>query len=55
MTDSSDRNKRNAQAFCDLMFNQCELRKSVEQYVGNAYIQQNPQVAIEPDPVTLVQ
>ena len=38
-------NKSNAQAFYDLMFNQCEPRKAIETYVGDRYIQHNPEVA----------
>lgn len=45
MTDRSDRNKQNAQAFYDLMFNQCKPREAIEQYVGDEYIQHNPHVA----------
>ncbi len=39
-----ERNKRNAQAFYDLMFNQCRPREAVDQYVGAEYIQHNPDV-----------
>lgn len=38
-------NKANAQAFYDLMFNQCEPRAAIERYVGDEYIQHNPEVA----------
>jgi predicted SnoaL-like aldol condensation-catalyzing enzyme len=44
MDDTADRNKRNAMAFYDLMFNQCRPREAVEQFVGDAYIQHNPEV-----------
>ncbi len=37
-------NKRNAQAFYELMFNQCRPREAVERYVGDRYIQHNPGV-----------
>jgi len=37
-------NKRNAQAFYDLMFNQCQPREAVAKYVGDEYIQHNPAV-----------
>lgn len=37
-------NKRNAQAFYDLMFNQCKPREAIDQYVGDEYIQHNPEV-----------
>lgn len=40
-----DRNKRNAVAFYDLMFNQCRPGEAVEAYVGAEYIQHNPEVA----------
>ncbi len=40
-----ERNKSNALAFYDLMFNQCEPRRAVELYVGAEYIQHNPHVA----------
>lgn len=45
MTESLDRNKKNAMAFYDLMFNGCQPAKAIELYVGDAYIQHNPQVA----------
>lgn len=38
-------NKANAQAFYDLMFNQCKPREAIEQYAGDEYIQHNPHVA----------
>ena len=37
-------NKKNAQAFYDLMFNQCQPREAIELYVGDLYIQHNPEV-----------
>ena len=37
-------NKANAQAFYDLMFNQCQPREAVARYVGDEYIQHNPEV-----------
>ncbi len=40
-----EKNKSNAQAFYDLMFNRCEPRRAVEQFVGDEYIQHNPHVA----------
>lgn len=40
-----ERNKKNAMAFYDLMFNQCQPAKAVAQYVGDVYIQHNPMVA----------
>lgn len=39
------RNKQAAQAFYDLMFNQCRPAEAVERYVGDVYIQHNPMVA----------
>jgi predicted SnoaL-like aldol condensation-catalyzing enzyme len=38
-------NKANAQAFYDLMFNECKPRAAIEQYAGDVYIQHNPHVA----------
>jgi predicted SnoaL-like aldol condensation-catalyzing enzyme len=45
MTDQPERNKRNALAFYDLMFNQCRPAEAVEQFVGDTYTQHNPAVA----------
>jgi predicted SnoaL-like aldol condensation-catalyzing enzyme len=39
-----ERNKRNVVAFYDLMFNQCRPREAIERYVGDDYIQHNPEV-----------
>jgi predicted SnoaL-like aldol condensation-catalyzing enzyme len=44
MAHDPDRNKMNAMAFYDLMFNQCKPREAVEAYVGDEYIQHNPHV-----------
>ena len=44
MTARLERNKRNAMAFYDLMFNKCEPRAAIEQFVGDVYIQHNPHV-----------
>ena len=44
MSDKVERNKRNAIAFYDLMFNQCKPREAIEKYVGDAYTQHNPHV-----------
>ena len=45
MDSNLERNRRNAMAFYDLMFNQCQPRQAVERYVGETYIQHNPHVA----------
>lgn len=45
MSNNSQRNKHNAQAFYDLMFNQCKPREAIELYAGEEYIQHNPHVA----------
>jgi predicted SnoaL-like aldol condensation-catalyzing enzyme len=42
--DTLERNKRNAQAFYDLMFNQCRPAEAMERYAGATYIQHNPHV-----------
>jgi len=38
-------NKRTAQAFYDLMFNQSKPREAIERYAGATYTQHNPHVA----------
>lgn len=40
-----DRNKANAIAFYELMFNDCRPREAIERYAGADYIQHNPHVA----------
>ena len=40
-----DRNKANAIAFYDLMFNDCKPREAIERYAGDFYTQHNPTVA----------
>jgi predicted SnoaL-like aldol condensation-catalyzing enzyme len=40
-----ERNRQNAMAFYDLMFNQCEPARAVAQYAGATYTQHNPHVA----------
>jgi len=45
MQDILERSKRNAQAFYDLMFNQCRPAEAIERYAGATYIQHNPHVA----------
>ena len=44
MSNDLERNKRNAQSFYDLMFNECKPREAIETYVGDVYIQHNPHV-----------
>jgi predicted SnoaL-like aldol condensation-catalyzing enzyme len=44
MTDQLERNKQNAIAFYDLMFNQCKPADAIELYAGDVYIQHNPTV-----------
>lgn len=45
MPATPEQNKANAQAFYDLMFNQCQPRRAIEEYAGDVYIQHNPHVA----------
>jgi len=45
MAISIENNKKNAQAFYEQMFNQCQPRLAIEAYVGDTYIQHNPHVA----------
>ena len=42
--DNLENNKNNAMAFYDLMFNQCNPRRAIEEYAGDQYIQHNPHV-----------
>ena len=44
MSEQSDQNISNAQAFYDLMFNKCKPREAIEKYAGAVYIQHNPHV-----------
>ncbi len=44
MNDLLERNKRNAVAFYELMFNECGPREAIERYAGAAYTQHNPHV-----------
>ena len=43
--DALERNKANAVAFYDLMFNQSKPREAIERYAGSTYVQHNPMVA----------
>ena len=45
MIDQLEQNKANAMAFYALMFNKCQPRRAIEDYVGEVYIQHNPHVA----------
>jgi predicted SnoaL-like aldol condensation-catalyzing enzyme len=40
-----ERNKANAKAFYELMFNDCEPAAAIERYAGDSYTQHNPVVA----------
>jgi len=42
MANAAERNKRDAIAFYDLMFNPSRPREAVERYVGDEYRQHNP-------------
>jgi len=44
MTDRLKRNKNNAMAFYDLMFNQNRPAEAIDRYAGDVYIQHNPHV-----------
>lgn len=44
MANQQERNTANAKAFYDLMFNQSRPKEAVEKYVGEVYIQHNPDV-----------
>ena len=44
MSDQLENNKENALAFYDLMFNQNKPEEGIEKYVGDEYIQHNPEV-----------
>ena len=39
-----EKNRENAMAFYDLMFNQCKPEEAIRRYVGDRYIQHNPEV-----------
>src|SRR5215213_2933013 len=44
MSTRQEHNKRNAQAFYDLMFNECRPAQAIEQFAGGEYRQHNPGV-----------
>ena len=44
MSQDTDRNRQNAIAFYEMMFNDCEPERAVELFVGSQYIQHNPHV-----------
>lgn len=44
MMTTTEQNTENAKAFYDLMFNECKAREAIEMYVGDDYIQHNPEV-----------
>jgi predicted SnoaL-like aldol condensation-catalyzing enzyme len=44
MTAQLEKNKENAMAFYDLMFNRNKPEEGIEKYVGDEYIQHNPEV-----------
>jgi len=44
MSERLQRNKETAQAFYDLMFNQCEPAEAIKRYAGDSYTQHNPAV-----------
>ena len=45
MNETLERNRKNAMAFYDLMFNQCKPAEAIERYAGSSYRQHNPHVA----------
>jgi predicted SnoaL-like aldol condensation-catalyzing enzyme len=45
MSKQLERNKQTVMKFYDLMFNQCRSEEAIETYVGDRYIQHNPEVA----------
>jgi predicted SnoaL-like aldol condensation-catalyzing enzyme len=44
MSERLERNKRNAMAFYDLMFNQSKPAEAMARYAGERYVQHNPHV-----------
>ena len=45
MSQILERNKQNAMAFYELMFNQCKPAEAMQRYAGDTYSQHNPHVA----------
>ena len=45
MIEILERNRRNAIAFYELMFNQCKPAEAMQRYAGDTYTQHNPHVA----------
>jgi predicted SnoaL-like aldol condensation-catalyzing enzyme len=43
------KNKENAAAFYEIMFNDCRPREAINRFVGNEYIQHNPEVGNGPE------
>jgi len=50
MTDQLEKNKKNAMAFYELMFNQNKPEEGINKYVGDNYIQHNPEVGDGKEP-----
>ena len=44
MSERTERNKANAKAFYELMFNECRPREAIERYAGEDYVQHDPHV-----------
>jgi len=44
MSSSVEQNKKSAMGFYEMMFNQCKPAEAVGRYVGDVYIQHNPDV-----------
>ena len=50
MNDQLEQNKKNAVRFYDMTFNQCKPEEAVREYVGDVYIQHNPDVGDGKEP-----
>ena len=46
---AEDTNRQAAMDFYDLMFNQCRPQEAIDRFVGDEYIQHNPDVADGPE------